>query len=148
MKVILQDHVDNLGDVGDVVDVKDGYGRNFLIPRGLALLADERNVRRLEHQKRVTSARKAKLLSAAQELAERISTTHVSIKRAAGDEDKLHGSVTSIDIAKALGDEGIEVDKRSIQLAEPIKSIGAFTVPVKVHGDVEASVKVYVLREA
>ena len=148
MKVILQDHVQNLGDVGDVVDVKDGYGRNFLIPRGLALLADERNVRRLEHQKRVTAARKAKLLSAAKELAERIGTTHVSIKRAAGDEDKLHGSVTSIDIAKALADEGIEVDKRAIQLADPIKSIGAFTVPVKVHGDVEASVKVYVLREA
>ncbi len=148
MKVILQDHVEKLGDVGDVVEVKDGYGRNFLIPRGLALLADERNVRRLEHQKRVTAARRAKLLAAATALAERISTTHVSIKRAAGEEDKLHGSVTNNDIAKALADEGIEIDKRSVLLAEPIKSIGAFTVPVKVHGSVEASVKVYVLREA
>jgi len=147
MKVILQSTVPNLGDLGDIVDVKDGYGRNYLIPRGLALRADERNMARLEHQKRLISHKKSKLISQAAGLAEKLAETPISIKRPAGEEDKLFGSVTNRDIADALSGEGIEIDRRNIQLDEPIRHIGVFQVPVKLYGGVDAQVKVYVLRE-
>ncbi|MCP4806495.1 MAG: 50S ribosomal protein L9 [Proteobacteria bacterium] len=147
MKVILQSDVANLGNVGDVVDVADGYGRNFLLPRGLALLADARNVKRLDHQKRVTAHRRARLEASANELAGRLADAAVSIKRTAGEEDKLFGSVTNRDIADALAADGFEIDRRSIILDEPIRNIGVFTVPVKLTMGVEASVKVYVIRE-
>ena len=147
MKVILQSDVNNLGAVGDVVTVADGYGRNFLIPRGLALLADERNVKRLEHQKRVTNHRRARLEAEAQVLVKRLAETAVSLKRSAGEEDKLFGSVTNRDIAEALAAEGFEIDRRAIVLDEPIRNIGVFTVPVKLGMGMSASVKVYVIRE-
>jgi len=147
MKVILQSDVTNLGSVGDVVNVADGYGRNFLIPRGLALLADEGNVKRLEHQKRVTAHRRTRLEADAKDLAGRLAETAVSLKRSAGEEDKLFGSVTNRDIADALASEGFEIDRRSIVLDEPIRNIGVFTVPVKVGMGIDASVKVYVIRE-
>ena len=146
MKVILQEDVQNLGATGDVVDVADGYGRNFLLPRQLALIADERNVRRLEHQKRIAAARQAKILAEATHLAGRLANVAVSIKRQAGAEDKIFGSVTTTDIAEALAAQGVEVDRKSLHLAEPIRSIGVFSVPVKVHKAVEAAVKVYVIR--
>ena len=116
MKVILQADVSNLGSVGDVVTVADGYGRNFLIPRGLALHADERNVKRLDHQKRVTSHRRNRLEQEAQAVATRLAETAVSLKRSAGDEDKLFGSVTNRDIAEALAAENFEIDRRNIVL--------------------------------
>lgn len=147
MKVILQEDVKNVGNVGDVVNVADGYGRNFLIPRGLAVLADESNVKRLEHQKRVTAHKRAKLEKQAQELAEKLSTAAVSIKRAAGDEDKLFGSVGNRDIAEALEAEGYAIDRKNIVLDEPIRNIGVFNVPVKLPMGIKASVKVYVIRE-
>ena len=147
MKVILQSDVQHLGSVGDVVDVADGYGRNYLLPRGLALLADARNVKRLEHQKRVTAHRRQRLEAQANELAGRLADAAVSIKRSAGEEDKLFGSVTNRDIADALAADGFEIDRRSIVLDEPIRNIGVFTVPVKLTMGVEASVKVYVIRE-
>lgn len=146
MKVILQEDVANLGSTGDVLDVADGYGRNFLLPRKLAVLADERNTRRMDHQKRLASARQAKVLVAAKELAGKINGTAVSIKRQAAAEDKIFGSVTNQDIAEALASQGVVVDRRSIALADPIKNIGVFQVPVKVHKDVDANVKVYVIR--
>lgn len=146
MKVILQSDVDNLGATGEVKEVADGFGRNYLLPRGLAVLADERNTRQLEHLRRLAAARRAKELAAAKELAEKIGRTPVSIKRQAGEGDKLFGSVNNADIAEALGAGGIEVDRRHIDLAEPIRNIGVFQVPVKIHRDVEASVKVYVIR--
>lgn len=146
MKVILQEDVANLGTTGQVVNVADGYGRNYLLPRNLAVLADERNTRRTEHQQRLAAARQAKVLAAAKELATKISGTAVSIKRKAGDEDKLFGSVTNQDVQEALAAQGVEVDRRNIVLAEPIKNIGVFQVPVRVHKDVEATVKVYVIR--
>jgi large subunit ribosomal protein L9 len=146
MKVILQDDVYNLGSTGDVVDVADGYGRNYLLPRQLAVLADERNTRRLGHQKRMAAARQARLLTEAKDLAARIGGAAVSIKRQAAAEDKIFGSVTNADIAEALAAQGVEVDRRQIALGEPIRSIGMFQVPVKVHKDVDASVKVYVIR--
>ena len=147
MKVILQEDVKNVGNVGDVVNVADGYGRNFLIPRGLAVLADESNVKRLEHQKRVTAHKRAKLEKQAKELAEKLATAAVSIKRAAGDEDKLFGSVGNRDIAEALEAEGFAIDRKSIVLDEPIRNIGVFNVPVKLPMGIKASVKGYVIRE-
>jgi large subunit ribosomal protein L9 len=146
MKVILQEDVANLGSTGDVVNVADGYGRNFLLPRKLAVLADERNTRRLAHQKRLAASRQAKVLAAAKELAGKITGTAISIKRQAAAEDKIFGSVTNQDIAEALATQGVEVDRRTIVLDEPIRNIGVFQVPVKIHKDVEASVKVYVIR--
>src|SRR5687767_4476100 len=138
MKVILQEDVSNLGATGDVVEVADGYGRNFLLPRKLAVLADERNTRRLGHQKRLAAARQTKIVAAAKELAGKINGTAVSIKRQAAAEDKIFGSVTNQDIQEALAAQGVEVERRNIVLAEPIKNIGVFQVPVKVHKDVEA----------
>jgi large subunit ribosomal protein L9 len=146
MKVILQEDVANLGSTGEIVDVADGYGRNYLLPRSLAVLADERNTRRTEHVKRLASARQAKVLAAARELGAKISAVSVSIKRQAGAEEKLFGSVTNQDVQEALAAQGVEVDRRQITLAEPIRSLGVFQVPVKVHKDVEAAVKVYVIR--
>ncbi len=146
MKVILQEDVANLGATGTVHDVADGYGRNFLLPRNLAVLADERNSHRLAHQTRQAAQRQAKVLAGAKELGAKISALSLSIKRKAGDEDKLFGSVTNQDIAAALGEQGITVERRSIVLADPIRAIGVYQVLVKVHRDVEASVKVYVTR--
>lgn len=146
MKVILQDDVQNLGSTGDVVEVADGYGRNFLLPRQLAVLADERNTRKLSHQKRQAAAKQARLLATAKELASKITGTAVTIKRAAAGEEKIFGAVTNIDIAEALQAQGISVDRKQIVLPEPIRAIGVAQVPVRILKDVEATVKVYVIR--
>lgn len=147
MKVILQKDHEGLGRIGDVVRVADGYGFNYLIPRGIALPADEGNVGRMDHLKRVSEQKRRKALQEARSEADRINGTAISIRRKAGEEDKLFGSVTNRDIADALAAEGIEVDRRNVILEEPIRSIGVFTVPVQVHRDVEARLKVYVIRE-
>ncbi|MEN0068568.1 MAG: 50S ribosomal protein L9 [Myxococcota bacterium] len=146
MRVILKQEVAQLGDAGDIVNVKPGYGRNYLIPRGLAVPASEGSVRQLEHQQRVAEAIRRKNLSGARGLAERLEATAVSIRRETGEDEKLFGSVTNRDIAQALADEGLEVDRRTIQLDEPIKNIGLFTVPIRLHRDVTANVRVYVIR--
>lgn len=145
MKVILQEDVANLGATGSVVDVADGYGRNFLLPRKLAVLADERNTRRLEHQRRIAAQRQAKVVAAARELAAKVSGTAVTIKRQVGAENKLFGSVTNQDVAEALAAQGIVIERKRIDLAEPIRTIGVFQVPVRVHKEVDATVKVYVI---
>jgi len=147
MKVILQQDFEGLGRIGDVVKVSDGYAFNLLIPRGIAVRADEGNVRQMEHVKRLTEVRRKAQLEAARVEADRLNGTAVSIKRKAGEEDKLFGSVTNRDIADALAAEGIEIDRRKIVLDEPIRAIGVYTVPVRVHRDVEAKLKVYVIRE-
>ena len=146
MRVILKSEVNHLGDPGDIVKVSDGYGRNFLIPRGLAIPASEGSVRELEHQTRMADAIRRKMLQGSQALAKQLEGTAVSIRRETGDDDKLFGSVTNRDIVSALADEGIEVERRSIQLDEPIRSIGLFNVPVRLHKDVTAQVRVYVIR--
>lgn len=146
MKVILQQDVPTLGKVGDVVRVRDGYGRNFLVPRGLATLADERNLGRLKHQQRMAAAKAARLLTAAKELAERLGNSAVSIRVQAGADGKLFGAVTNRDIADALVAEGFEIDRRQIVLDEPLRHIGVFTVPVKLARDVQGAVKVYVIQ--
>lgn len=146
MRVILKDEVYNLGDAGDIVKVAAGYARNFLLPRGLAIPASEGSLRELEHQKRVAEAIRRKQLSGAKELAVKLENSAISIRREAGADDKLFGSVNNRDIADALAAEGVELDRRSIQLADPIRSIGLFTVPIRLHREVTASVRVYVIR--
>jgi large subunit ribosomal protein L9 len=148
MKLILREDVENLGKGGDLVDVKPGYGRNFLLPRGLAVVANPKNVRELEHQKSVASAKAAKLKASAQAVAKRLAETPVVLKRKAGEQDKLFGSVTAIDIAEALAARGLQLDRRSIDLAEPIKTLGDFEVPVKLHHEVVGKARVKVEAEA
>ena len=146
MQVILKQDVTKLGDAGDIVKVSAGYGRNFLIPRGLAEPATAASVAEAEHNHRVAEAIKRKNLSEAKALAEQIEGSAVSIRREAGEDDKLFGSVTNRDVAEALAEEGVEVDRRIIHLEEPIKQIGLFQVPVKLHREVVAHVRVYVIR--
>lgn len=146
MRVILKKEVPNLGDAGDIVNVKPGYGRNYLIPRGLAIPASEGSVKQLEHQQRLAEAIKRKELDGAKGLGEKLGNTSVTIRREAGDDDRLFGSVTNRDIVEALAAEGLEVDRKSIQLEDHIRSLGLFQVPVRLHREVTAMVKVYVMK--
>lgn len=148
MKLILREDVENLGRGGDVVDVKPGYGRNFLLPRGLAVVANPKNLREIEHQKAVAAAKAAKLKASAEAVAKRLAETPITLKRKVGEQDKLFGSVTALDIAEALGARGLQLDRRSIDLADPIKTVGDFEVGVKLHHDVVGKVKVKVEAEA
>jgi large subunit ribosomal protein L9 len=147
MKLILREDVENLGRGGDVVDVKPGYGRNFLLPRGLAVAANPKNLREIEHQKAVATAKAVKLKASAEAIAKRLSETPVTLKRKVGEQDKLFGSVTALDIAEALAARGLEIDRRSIDLSEPIKTVGDFEVGVKLHHDVIGKAKVKIVAE-
>jgi large subunit ribosomal protein L9 len=147
MTVILSEDVANLGLVGDVVSVREGYGRNFLVPRGLAIPASSRNLKVLEHQKTVLAGKRQKLMKAATEVAKKLADTSVTLARKAGDEDKLFGSVTNRDVADALALLGYKVDKRNVVIDTPIKNLGVYTVDVKLHANVGAKVKVYVVAE-
>jgi large subunit ribosomal protein L9 len=148
MKLILREEVEHLGKGGEVVDVKTGYGRNFLIPRGLAVLANTKNVRELDHQKAIASAKAAKMKASAQAIAKRLAETPVTLKRKVGEQDKLYGSVTAMDVAEALAARGLQIDRRSIDLAEPIKTTGEFEVSVKLHSEVVGKAKVKVEADA
>jgi large subunit ribosomal protein L9 len=147
MKLILREDVYNLGKGGELVEVKPGYGRNFLIPRGLAVLANPKNIREVEHQKSVAAAKAAKLKASAEAVARRLADTPVTFQRKVGEQDKLYGSVTALDVAEALAARGLEIDRRSIDLAEPIKTVGDFEVPVKLHSEVVGKAKVKVEAE-
>ncbi len=147
MKLILREDVENLGRGGELVEVKPGYGRNFLLPRGLAVPANPKNVRELEHQKAVAAAKAAKARASAEAVAKRLAATPVTLKRKVGEQEKLYGSVTALDIAEALAARGLQLDRRSIDLAEPIKTLGEFEVPVKLHAEVAGAVKVKVEAE-
>lgn len=147
MKVILREDVQNLGKSGEVVTVKDGFGRNFLLPRELAVLANEKNVRQLEHDRGVIAARQAKLKDSAQAEAGQLQSVQLKIARKVGEQDKLYGSVTALDIAEALAAQGKRIDRRSIHLPEPIKTIGSHEVEVRLHRDVSAKVRVEVVAE-
>jgi large subunit ribosomal protein L9 len=147
MKLILREDVENLGKGGELVDVKPGYGRNFLLPRGLAVLANPKNVRELDHQKKIAEAKAAKLKASAEAVAKRLSDTAVVLKRKVGEQEKLYGSVTALDIVEALAARGLQLDRRTIDLAEPIKTVGDFEVPVKLHREVVGKAKVKVEAE-
>ncbi|NOX20626.1 MAG: 50S ribosomal protein L9 [Nitrospirae bacterium] len=147
MKVILKEDVDRLGSVGDIVNVKPGYARNYLIPRNLAVVANPKNIKEFEHYKRVLRQKAEKIKNAAQALADKLSSKVLTIKAKAGEEDKLFGSVTTIDIEKALTAEGFEIDRKKIILEEPIKRLGEYKVKVKLHKDVVAELTVQVVKD-
>jgi len=148
MEVILIEDVPNLGDIGDLVTVKPGYGRNFLIPRKMAIPASSKNKARLDHEKRIASFKlgKAKVISA--EAAKQLAKVTLKFTRKVGEQDKLFGSVTSHDIAQALIDKGVTVDRRKVVLPEPIKALGEYKVTVKLRADVVAEVTVKVEADA
>lgn len=146
-RVILRTDVDNLGQAGDLVEVKPGFARNFLIPQGLAYAATEGNVRRLEQERRQARVSEARRAERAEDLAAAIEGVSVSFNVRAGEEGKLFGSVTNADIADELAKEGVMIDRRDILLEEPIKELGVFRVPVHVHGDVRPELTVWVVAE-
>ena len=144
MKVILQKDVNKLGKTGDVVRVKDGYGRNYLIPRGLAIIADERNKRVLEHQKRIAQSLASKQRAVIQELADKIQDTTLSFKRESSEDGKLFGSVTNRDIVEALNDLGIDLDRRRLNMPAPLKEIGRTEVEVVLSAEVKATLTIFI----
>ena len=147
MEVILREHVDNLGQRGEVVKVADGYARNYLLPRKLALLATEGNKKQIERERSKFEAKEADEKRVAEAQAERIGNVEVVIARKVGETEALYGSVTAADIADALAAKGFEVERRKLQLAEPIKRVGEVSVPVKLHRDVTVPVRVQVVAE-
>nr|C6E506.1 RecName: Full=Large ribosomal subunit protein bL9; AltName: Full=50S ribosomal protein L9 [Geobacter sp. M21] len=146
MKLILKENVDNLGHIGDIVKVAPGYARNFLLPKGFAIEATEKNAKALEHAKRHLEYKKNKVLEAAKQLAAKIEGLSLSIAHQAGADDRLFGAVTNMELAEQLKANGIEVDRKRIVLAEPIKQLGDFTATVKIHPEVSATLKVAVTK--
>ena len=147
MQVILKKKIDKLGDVGDVVRVKDGYARNYLMPRGLVVEATPRNVRVVETLKKQIANRDKKTTAHLRMLADKLSKLKLSAPVKVGEDDRLFGSVTAITISELLQEQGHEVDRKAIHLDEPIKTLGVHTVSVKLHPEVEAEIKVYVIKE-
>ena len=144
MKLLLKEDVDGLGFCGDEVEVKDGYGRNFLIPKGKALLATPNNLKAFNHQKRVVQGKVTKVIAAAQAVADEIAKITCLVKKKVGDTGKMFGSVTAQEVADILKGQGVEVDRRKIQIAEPIKKAGEYKIPVKLHSEVTAEIKLVV----
>jgi large subunit ribosomal protein L9 len=147
MQIVLKEDIDKLGRRGEVVKVADGYARNFLLPLGKALPATPGNLKVIEREKRRYVVRQSKEKEESDALSGRIQALSLTLVRKVGESDVLYGSVTSGDIAEALSKEGIVVDKRRIQLQEPIKSLGIYTVPIRLHPEVTAEVKVWVVKE-
>jgi large subunit ribosomal protein L9 len=147
MEVILREHVDNLGRRGEIVRVADGYARNYLLPRKLALLATDGNKKQVEREKVKYEATELEEKKVAEALSERLATVEIEIARKVGETDALYGSVTSGDIAHALAAKGFDLDRRKLVLQEPLKKLGEFSVPVKLHRDVTTQLKVRVVAE-
>jgi large subunit ribosomal protein L9 len=147
MKVILKEDVKNLGKRGDVVDISEGYGRNYLLPKKLAVKISPGNLKQIDREKRIIELKMLKEKHEAEKLAERIAEISCTIVRKVGENDVLYGSVTPGDIQTALKDEGFEIDKKKIVLDEPIKTLGIYKVPIKIHKDVTATMKLWVVKE-
>ncbi len=147
MKIILRQDQEKLGKQGEVVEVTPGYARNFLLPQGLALEATPKKMRLFEEEKKVEAAQRKKEKEKIEELSRRMSETSCTIAVQTGEDEKLYGSVTSLDIAEALAREGMEIDRRKIILVEPIKALGIYHVPIKLHPEVTAEVKVWVVKK-
>jgi large subunit ribosomal protein L9 len=147
MKLILRQNYESLGEAGTVINVKPGFARNFLIPKGLAMLATDKNLKKYENEKKQMSWRQEKEKRQSEELAKTLENVSCTITVQVGEEDKMFGSVTSQNIAEALESQGYKIDKRKITLDEPIKSLGIYSIPIKLHTDVEAKVKVWVVKE-
>ena len=147
MKLILREDVENLGKIGEIVEVAGGYGRNYLLPRGLAVKASTKNLKEQEHQKKFIQARMDRQKKDAQEMAGSLDSVSCTISRKTGEDEKLYGSVTSRDIEEALREEGVSIDRKRILLEEPLKKLGVYTVPVKLHADVTGNIKVWVVKD-
>ncbi len=147
MEVILREHVEHLGSRGDVVKVTPGYARNYLLPRKLALAVTDNNKRQIEREKKLAEARDLEEKGQAEAIAQRLGQLDIEIARRVGEHDTLYGSVTSADIAQALKDKGFDVDKRKIALADPLKALGESTIPVKIHRDVTAQLRVKIVAQ-
>ncbi|HON78506.1 MAG TPA: 50S ribosomal protein L9 [Spirochaetota bacterium] len=147
MKVILQKDIPNLGEAGDIKEVANGYARNFLLPKNLVVMANDSSKKAIEHQNKMIRIKKEKRKKQSEKLLEAISGIELSFAVQVGEEDKLFGSVTTIDIAKQLKEKGFEIDKKKIHLASPIKELGAFDVPIKLDEGITATVKVTVNKE-
>ena len=146
MKVILLKTLGKLGKEGVVVEVKDGYARNYLIPRGLVLKANPQNIKQLEAMTKQKEMKKARALNRSKQIAEKLKKLSLTIPVQVGEEDKVFGSVTSQEIAELLLDKGYDIDKKQINLDEPIKALGIYEIPIKLHPDVNASVKLWVIK--
>ena len=147
MKIILKEDIKKLGKMGQIVDVADGYARNYLVPKGLAVEASTKNIRSLEHEKKIIQEKARKHKDSAQDLASRISALTLTIKAKSGEEEKLFGSVTTMDIAEALLTQGVEIEKKKIVLEEPIKRLGSYSVQIKLHPDVSVPLNIQVIQE-
>jgi len=147
MEVILRDHVEKLGKRGEIVKVSDGYARNYLLPRKLALPATDGNRKHVERERKIMETREAEEKSQAEAIASRLSTVDITIARRVGETEQLYGSVTAADIAEFLKTKGFEIDRRKLILPEPIKTIGEHDVPLKLHREVTAPLKVKVVKE-
>ncbi len=147
MKIILKEDVHGLGRAGQVINVKDGYARNYLLPKGLALVADEKNLKALEYQKKKFEEEAKKKLQDAESVQQRLTAFELTIKAKAGEDQKLFGSITAKDIAEALQKHGFSVDKKQINISEPIKRIGEHEVELKLHSNVSAKLKINVVAE-
>ena len=147
MKVILTENVSALGNAGDVVDVKRGHFRNFLFPRNLAVESTPKNVKALDHQKRIFSAQIEKGFTDAKKFGEKLESLSLTLARKVGEQDKLFGSVTDMDIEAALKEQGFDISRKQILLEEPIKTLGVYHVPIRLYQDVEIKLKVWVIKE-
>ncbi len=145
MEVILNESIESLGKAGDIVNVSDGYARNYLIPKGIAIVANKKNLVQIEKQRAAILERAAKVRQEYEALAEQLAKLDIEIPVKVGEEEKLYGSVTSMDIARAIEEKGYQVDKKKIILPEPIKALGEYEIPVKLSPDVTATVKVRVV---
>ena len=145
MQVILKEDIDKLGHMGDIVEVKRGYARNFLIPKDFAVEATARSVKQLEHHKKAIADKIKKVKKLSETVADKLNQAKITLHHAAGEEEKLFGSVTTMEIAEALKEQGIEIDRRKIVMEEPIKRLGEYQVAVKLPGGVSATVSVSVL---
>jgi large subunit ribosomal protein L9 len=147
MQIVLLEDVPTLGKAGDTVKVSDGYGRNYLIPRKKAILATDKNIKNLEHQKRQIQQQTGNRKKDAESMAEQIEKLSCTFAKTVGESGKLFGSVTSMEIENYLKENGIDVDRKKILMEEPIKNLGMFTIPIKIHPEVTANLKVWVVQE-
>jgi large subunit ribosomal protein L9 len=147
MEVILREHVDHLGRRGDLVKVADGYARNYLLPRKLALLATDGNRKQIERERAKFEIKELEEQKSAQAVADRMANVEIEISRKVGETEALYGSVTSADVAEALAAKGFEMDRRKLHLPDPIKRLGEYEVPVRLHRDVTVKLKVRVVAD-
>jgi large subunit ribosomal protein L9 len=147
MEVILKEDIANLGKIGEVVRVRDGFARNYLLPRGLVLEANRKNLNVFEHQKKVVADQKQKIMKNAQTVADQLTGVSLTVSMRAGEEGRLFGSVTNMQIEKALKAKGLNVDRRKIHLDEPIKTLGDYEIPIRLSADVTVTLKISVIPE-